>query len=70
MSDDDVLMGMEMVARAERKAGFDGYGKPPAEFAEAVERLIAAGFAERSGDWVRPTIEGAARIAGRIHTIQ
>lgn len=73
MTDDDILMGLEMTARAERKAGFNGYCKPPEQVSEAVGRLVDAGFAEEhkhQPGWFRPTAAGALRVGHRIHAVQ
>lgn len=73
MTDDDVLMGMEMTARAEREAGFNGYCKPPAEMLLACTRLVESGLAEEhkfQPGWFRPTKAGAKRVQHRIHRIQ
>jgi hypothetical protein len=68
-SDNDILMLMEMTARAERKEGFTGWGQPPGHFIEACRRLVEAGLAEeRDGfpGWFRPTKAGAELVAPRI----
>jgi hypothetical protein len=72
-TDNDILMMMEMTARAEREAGFTGYGKPPEEVREACERLVDAGLAEEhkfQPGWFRPTKKGTELVAPRIHRAQ
>ena len=73
MIDDDLLMGLEMTARAERKAGFNGYCKPPETVLYAIGRLVSAGFAQEhrhQPGWFRPTRAGADRVGHRIHAVQ
>ena len=73
MTDNDILMMMEMTARAEREAGFNGYGKPPEQAREACVRLVKAGLAEEhkfQPGWFRPTKEGANLVGHRIHRVQ
>ena len=73
MTDDDILMMMEMTARAEREAGFTGYGCPPEHLHEACERLVDEGLAEKhkfEPGWYRPTKAGADRVGHRIRAFQ
>lgn len=72
MTDDEILIMMEMTARAEREAGFTGYGMPPEHLREACERLVLQGLAERhqfEDGWYRPTQTGASRVAHRIQRV-
>ncbi len=73
MTKDEILMGMEMTARAEREAGFLGYGQPPEHLHEICRELVAEGLAEEhkfQPGWFRPTKEGADRVGHRIHRVQ
>lgn len=64
MTDDEVLAGMIMAARAEREAGFEGWSSPPDELLEQCDRLCAQGLAECHNNredravHYRPTPEG------------
>lgn len=69
-SDEAVLMMMEMTARAERDIGSEGWGRPPDELRDACDRLVAAGLAERKGDWFRPTAEGTRSLTDKIWKVQ
>ena len=60
MSDDEVLAGLIMAAKAEREAGFDGWSLPPANLLPQCDRLVERGWAEQEDEGVhyRPTPEG------------
>lgn len=71
MTKDDVLMLMEMTARAEREAGFGGYGSPPDHLLDVCRDLVSEGLAEEGEPGrFRPTKDGADRVAHRIHAVQ
>ncbi len=76
MTDDEVLAGMIMVAKAEREAGFEGWGSPPDHLLEQCDRLCAAGLAECQNDrenatvYYRPTPEGERICNIKISRVQ
>jgi hypothetical protein len=73
MNKDEILMAMEMTARAERQQGFLGYGKPPDEYQDMCRELVDDGLAEEHKfhpGWFRPTKQGADRVGHRISRAQ
>jgi hypothetical protein len=73
MTDDEVLAGLIMAARAEREAGFEGWSSPPDQLLEQCDKLCAQGLAERENDHLvhyRPTAEGERVCQIKISRVQ
>ena len=73
MTDDELLMGMEMAARAERDQGFLGYAKPPKNLWDDCRRLVKERLVKEhpfTPGFFMPTGKGSLRVSHRIHRAQ
>ena len=74
MTNDEILAGLIMAAKAEREAGFPGWSRPPDTYRDQCEALVAEGLAERHDDedgiWYRPTSQGEKTCSIKISRVQ
>lgn len=75
MTDNKLLAGLILAAKAEREAGFAGWVQPPSNFESQLDSLVSEGLAERQDDpaegtYYRPTAEGERVCNLTIHRTQ
>lgn len=75
-TNDEILAGMIMAAKAERDAGFEGWSSPSEKYIEACDRLVNEGLAEKTVNplfddemYYRPTAEGERRCQIKISRV-